>query len=447
MEIEQEFIQQVADELQRHPDVHDWSIRFVTDSSRQVFATNQHIDERREVNIQKLTAHIFHDLPAEHDGSPLRGSASFTLVPSPTSRLDAQHMLESSLVMAKATGNPYYSLPLPPTQGYPTVESCDKEILEHPLETLEELISTIAETSSHEAQIIASSTELFATTSTIHFQNSRGINATTQKTSIMLEMFLIASDSTNDTEHYILTNRCRASDLHIAELIRHNAQFARDSLNASIPKTHKGRVLISGDALVDLFSPFIYHSSAQTVYRSLSRLRIGEPIASASSSANATALTLSSSRMLPFGDETLAFDSEGIPARDTEIIRDGILQRYWATQRYAQYLGVPVTGNFGNIVMAPGQQPYDALRSEDPTYEIVAFSWMNPDSQTGNFVSEIKLGYLYSHGNKIPIKGGSLSGNVFSAFGNFTASSETQFTGNFSGPLALRFEDLTISGQ
>jgi predicted Zn-dependent protease len=447
MEIEHEFIEQVADEMQRHPDVHDWSIRFVDDSSRQVFATNEHIDERREVNNKKLTAHIFHDLPRENGGSQLRGSASFTLVPSPTPRIDAQHMLAQSLVMAKAAGNPFYALPLPPAQGYPTVENCDKEILEHPQESLEKLITAITDTVSKEAQIIASSTELFATTSTIHFQNSRGIDATTQKTSIILEVILISSDGANDAEHYILTSRCRISDLHVEELIRRNAQFARDSLKASIPKTHKGQVIITGEALEDLFSPLIYHSSAQTVYRSLSRLRIGEPISATGASANGTALTLSSSRILPFGVETLAFDREGIPAMHTEIIRDGVMQQYWANQRYAQYLGIPVTGEFGNIIMAAGKEPYDALRSEDPTYEIVAFSWMNPDSQTGDFVAEIKLGYLYSHGSKIPIKGGSVSGNVFSAFGNFSASSETQFTGSFSGPLALRFEDLTISGQ
>lgn len=447
MEIEHEFVQQVVDELQRHPDVHDWSIRFVADSSQQLFATNQHIDERREVNIQKLTANIFHDLPQENGGPQLRGSASFTIVPSPTARVDAQRMLEQSLVMAKAVGNPYYTLSLPPAQGYPTVESSDKEILEHPQESLEKLFTTITATVSKESHIIASTTELFATTSTIHFQNSRGINATTQKTSSMLEVILISSDGTNQTEHHILTSRCRINDLHIVELTQRSAQFARDSLKASTPKTHKGPVIITGEAIVDLFSPLIYHSSAKTVYRSLSRLRIGESIATTASPANGTALTLSSSRTLPFGDETLAFDSKGIPAMDTEIIRDGVMQQYWANQRYAQYLGIPVTGDFGNIIMAAGTQPYDALRSEDPTHEIVAFSWMNPDSQTGDFVAEIKLGYIYSHGNKTPIKGGSLSGNVFSAFGNFSASSETQFTGSFSGPLALRFEDLTISGE
>lgn len=358
-------------------------------------------------------------------------------------------MIGQSLLMAKAVGNPYYTLPVPPVEGYPLVESCDKEILERPREVLEALYTSISESISTEAQLIASATELFATTSTIHFLNSRGIDATTQGTSAALEVKLIASDRVQTAEHDLLTSRRRVSDLHIDEVMGRNAGFARERLNAQLPATHKGPVVVTGEALVDMFSPLIYHTSAQTSYQSLSQLRIGEPLTATTAQATGAKLTLSSSRTLPFGDKTLAFDREGVPAMDVEIIRDGIFQHYWADHRHAEYLGVPVTGSFGNIVMGVGNEPYRALLLDDPTYEIVAFSWMQPDVQTGEFVAEIRLGYLHAHGDKdkIPIKGGSLRGNVFDAFSHFSASTETQFTGGFSGPLAIRFEELTISGK
>lgn len=444
MEKTHDFAQQLADELRQFPDIHDWSIRELNEHSWQLFITNQHEDTRREVRTARLTVQIFHDFP--QSDPPLRGSASFTLVPSPTLRADAQRMIDQSLLMAKIVGNPSYTLPLPPAQGYPVVQSSDNEIIERPREVLDELFAAIATTISTEEQLVASATELFATTSTIHFLNSRGIDATTQSTSAALEVKLIASDGTHTAEHDLLTSRCRVRDLHIEEIMRRNARFARESLNAQLPATHKGPVVVTGEALVDMLSPLIYHTSARTAYLSLSLLHIGEPLSPTASQSTGAGLTLSTSRTLPFGDRTLAFDREGIPAMQTELIRDGIFRQYWADHRHAQYLGVPVTGSFGNIVMSPGSDPYQALISDDPTYEIVAFSWMQPDDQIGEFVAEIRLGYLHTHGEKLPIKGGSLRGNVFHAFNHFSASSETQFTGKFSGPLALRFEDLTISG-
>src|SRR5579864_3037749 len=278
MEQKHDYVQQLANEMRSHQDVDDWSIRAVNDHSWQLFATNQHLDTRREVYTNKLSASIFHDLPRNDGGPQLRGSASFTLVPSPTLREDAQRALDQSLLMAKTAGNPYYTLPQPPVQGYPSVQSCDQELLEHPREALEELFATISASISKEQQLTASSTEIFATTSTIRFMNSNGIDATTQATSVTLEMILIASDGSNYAEHSLLTSRRRLSDLDVEALIGRSARFARDSLQTHPPATHKGPVVITGEALVDLFSPLIYHTSAQTAYQSLSRLHVGEPI-------------------------------------------------------------------------------------------------------------------------------------------------------------------------
>ncbi|HEV2580524.1 MAG TPA: hypothetical protein VGT44_06690, partial [Ktedonobacteraceae bacterium] len=150
MEKTHDFAQQLADELRQFPDIHDWSIRELNEHSWQLFITNQHEDTRREVRTARLTVQIFHDFP--QSDPPLRGSASFTLVPSPTLRADAQRMIDQSLLMAKIVGNPSYTLPLPPAQGYPVVQSCDNEIVERPREVLDELFTTINATIGTEEQ-------------------------------------------------------------------------------------------------------------------------------------------------------------------------------------------------------------------------------------------------------------------------------------------------------
>jgi len=88
----------------------------------------------------------------------------------------------------------------------------------------------------------------------------------------------------------------------------------------------------------------------------------------------------------------------------------------------------------------------DLLEDNKPVYHLVAFSWLNPDELTGDFVAEIKLGYRLEGRQAVPIKGGSLSGNLFEALAQVRVSRETQFTGSYIGPLALRFEHLSIAG-
>ena len=75
-----------------------------------------------------------------------------------------------------------------------------------------------------------------------------------------------------------------------------------------------------------------------------------------------------------------------------------------------------------------------------------AFSWLTPDQARGNFGSEIRVGYLFDKGMRTPIKGGTVSGNVFTALGTARYSRETVFRGDYLGPAAVRFTGLTVAG-
>jgi PmbA protein len=137
-----------------------------------------------------------------------------------------------------------------------------------------------------------------------------------------------------------------------------------------------------------------------------------------------------------------------VPAQRVEIINRGILSRFWATQRHAEYLDIAATGAFGNMEIAPGSTPFEGLfRGEGPTYHIVAFSAMDPDPLTGNFVGEIRLGYEIEKGQRSPIRGGSISGNLFEVLAKATLSSETMFMGDYLGPRGMRFAQITVAGE
>ena len=154
-----------------------------------------------------------------------------------------------------------------------------------------------------------------------------------------------------------------------------------------------------------------------------------------------------SNAVLPFGTESSSFDSDGFPGQRLVIIDNGVLQRFWARHRYAQYLQVPATGDFANIEIAAGSHPFATLfKDEGPLYHIVAFSAMSPDPITGDFVGEIRLGYELQGGQSRPIRGGSISGNLFAALSAAQLSRETVFLGNYLGPRGMRFPRITVAG-
>jgi predicted Zn-dependent protease len=151
-------------------------------------------------------------------------------------------------------------------------------------------------------------------------------------------------------------------------------------------------------------------------------------------------------RGLSYGTNASPFDSEGLPAQRVELIRDNKLMTFIAGQRYADYLGIAPTGAFGDLEVAPGTTPASSLLAE-PYVEIVAFSWFNPDTVTGDFTSEIRLGYIVDGEQRRPFKGGVLVGNVLNALANVRWSQETGFFGDYHGPTTARFIALQVAGD
>jgi predicted Zn-dependent protease len=155
-------------------------------------------------------------------------------------------------------------------------------------------------------------------------------------------------------------------------------------------------------------------------------------------------LNVWANRQLPYGVEANRFDGEGIPSQRLPLIQENVLQSFSASQRYAEYLQIPATGEFGVIEVGPGLHATADLLAE-PHVEVVAFSWFNPDPITGDFACEIRLGYVVDGGKRTPFKGGQLIGNYLAALAGARWSREEGFYGGYQGPSTVRFEQLTVA--
>lgn len=449
----------LAGTLAATPGADEWQARITHTREAQLYLIGSHDEAARAVTTERAHVRILNDHPAHADtmsaeatSSPsatVRGWSTITLLPgdlAEPARLAAR--LDDGVFMAGLTDNPTYHLPAPPAGGFPLVDTVDPALADperypHVLRSArDELEGAIAA----EPDVRLSSAELYLTREAFALRNSRGLVCSGDSTRVFLDAILIASDGAHEAEVHIERGRRRLSDLAIDATIRAFAGYARDTLQAVLPPTARGPVVISGPSLATLLSPLVFHASAQAKFLGVSRFAPGELVTSAPPRGDR--LSLASDATHAYGTRTAPCDDEGVPATRVLLVEDGVLRAYWAEQRYAQYLNIPATGAVANLLVGLGDIAPADFWGGETVYEIVEFSFMNPDAISGEFVAEIRLGYRHDpDGTVTPIKGGTLSGNVFAALADAHFAREPLFTGNYLGPAAIRFAELTIAGQ
>jgi predicted Zn-dependent protease len=305
---------------------------------------------------------------------------------------------------------------------------------------------------SRQTGVRLTSAECFSEYETVHLVNSRGIDARQEMTEMEVEFVLHAEKSGREVESMGVITRRRASDLGLAADVEEKARHALDLLQAGPPPAWQGPVVLRGDSLVEFMAsgstfgsvPLGRFGSASSKYSRLTNWEIGKPVFRGE--VKGDPLTVWANRTIPYGTDSSVFDSEGLPAQRVEFIRDNVLVNYTASQRYADYLGVPATGAFGVLELPPGRRNAASLLTE-PHVEILHFSWFHPDPVTGNFASEIRFGYMLENGVRKPFKGGQLIGNYMDALADVCWSAETGFFGTYVGPHTARFNDLKVAGE
>lgn len=432
-----------------------WQVDVVRDEETQVYVIGDRTESRRAVTNER--AHVtIHNRHAPHNPNltgPMLGNTDLTLLPGDTAdAASLQARLRGAVTMASLTDNPPYELPARPEAGFPAVETMDPALDGDASGALEETMRRLRQAVAGWSSVRLSSAELMVTRTSRVLRNSRGLTGFEPGTEVFLDFVLIAHEDGREAEFHAELQRRRLVDLNIEGTVDAYATFARHALHAATPATHQGAIVLSGEALANLFNPplaggpLAFHTSGQAAFQGVARLKPGDLVTG--EEPRGDRLTLFSDSLRPWGLRSAAFDAEGLPARSVAVIEEGVFRRHWADARYAAYLGIEPTGRFANITIPPGAWSLDALRSAagGTVYEIVSFSFMNPDPATGDFVAEIKLGYRHDEHGTTPIKGGALAGNAFSALGDARFSTQTYSDGRYFGPAAMRFANLTIAG-
>jgi predicted Zn-dependent protease len=451
--------QRIIDALRSHRGIHDWTLRLERSRGVQIYLAGTDVESVRQVSREAYEVEVFNDHPAPAGASPgpdrARGSATIPLARIDLGRLPT--ILDDAVTMAKLINNPPWSLAGPAQM--PNVELADPALIDASMATAAGLeaadqIRSLAE-GERSSGVRLSGAELFLTYYEEELANSQGAAASATSTRVLMEITLLARDSQDETEYFRQVEVRQIAGLALPETVRVGAELARDKLRASAPRTRIAPVVIAGEALNQMMGgqvtgasgAYIFQASARTAYEHLSRFELGasvygevEPVGDR--------VTLRANAQRPFGVGSYRWDSDGIPAQDLLVIEDGVLRARPATQRFAQYLGVPATGRAGLAEFAAGTRSRaDLLAGDEPILEVLDFSAPNVEALSGDFGMEIRVGYETSRDGRRPISGGSVTGNLFDAMADARFSSETLDLAQFAGPAAIRFESLQVAGE
>ncbi len=433
--------------LRARPDLQAWTVRHNRERETQCYAVRDAMEAKRAVSREWYEVAVMCDTTGASAGAtPACGTATITLMPDD----DIAQALDEVVLMASLVRNPPYAFPGP--AEYPAVALVDEELLADAPGTLDRLYTRLKAAVAQLPQVHLTAAELYGTVLTRRLLNSRGVDMQQVSTSLALEWVLIAQADGRETEMFVELTRRRAADVNIEGEVKQRAQWALDLLGAQAAPNTTGPVVlreaalanfVGGEELFEARNIFAVLGSARSKYSQLSQWEVGKPVFR--TEVTGDPLTLWANRQLPYGIQSDCFDAEGLPAQRVLLIENNQLANFVASQRYATYLSLPATGSFGNLEILAGQTAEADLLAE-PYVEVVVFSWFNPDSITGEFATEIRLGYLVDGQQRRPFRGGMLVGNVLDALANVRWSRETGFYGHYQGPRTARFGQLIVAG-
>ena len=197
-------------------------------------------------------------------------------------------------------------------------------------------------------------------------------------------------------------------------------EYVRDilSLPKSVKVPYKGKILLTPRVLNSLLAYTLLPSfSAENVQRNRSVLRgkIGEKVMGEH-------ITIIDDGTVDGGLYSSKVDGEGVPRRRTVLVENGILKGYLYDIKRANREGRESTGHgvrdYNTLpTVSPSNvliTPVDKLENYSEYLQInglIGCHTSNPI--TGDFSVEISNSYIVKDGDRIPVKKGMLSGNIF----------------------------------
>lgn len=284
--------------------------------------------------------------------------------------------------------------------------------------------------------------EFFVANKNVRIVNSLGVDRSFECMDVYIETAVTWKED-KEIEIYESYSMSNCNTKNLSDRIKKLFTVASEKPLAKMTPVVKDiNVILSGECLKEFFSYYFYNSNASHIYSKESVFQVGDNLQGENVLGDVLSIVLDP--FLPGSKNSRPYDSDGFLLKKVELIEKGRLLRYWGDIRFSSYLGIETTGTIGNFIVTGGTHTIDEMKKE-AYLELISFSDFQMDPTTGDFASEIRLGFYYDGNTLIPVTGGSVSGNIKNVHGDMKMSLETSTYDNYCGPTAISVRNVAIA--
>ena len=262
---------------------------------------------------------------------------------------------------------------------------------------------------------------LDAASGSVILANSLGFAGEYSATSMSLAAVPVASDGGKMQRDYWYDVRRKFSQMDSPEEIGVTAaKRTLRKLNGRSVPTQSVPVILEPNMARDLVGDIFSAVSGESIFRKASFLvgQLGEKVASET-------LTVIDDGTRPSGLGSRPFDGEGLPTRQTVVIRNGVLENYLLNTYTGRKLGMRSTGNAGrglvgapsveagNLFIRPGTHaPEEIIKSVSKGFYVTELIGFGVNIVTGDY-SRSASGIWVENGElTFPVQGVTIAGNL-----------------------------------
>ena len=411
------------------------------------------VDQDRDVHAQNMQLKLFVHLPIEGR----QGEVSKKLFPA----LPLGAQIDSAVEAAMQTDHQSWELPAEIPTRIPSLKTADPRMAEDLEGVTRTLTARIQDAVFKKRNTTFNSAEQFLSVHDREQHFSNGLVHRSSQSRIYVEAAFSfgRKNQRNESEsdEYLNTRwSVSLDDLGIEDLFDETSDRAEHSLDVAKPVTGKYPVIIDAEVLATLLNGHLSQLSAGNAYNGLPFVKPGQELIP---SATGDLMTVSLDPTLDCGADTAAVSEQGVLQKPLTLVQDNRVVSTITDKQYSDYLRLPATSVRGNVVLAAGKLSHPQLTQVAPrVIEILQFSGLFADPNTGTFSSEVRLARLYDNvkGTVSYLKGGSLSGSIVENFKGVRLSNRMVKRAHFSanslygqgyfGPEYALLSDVSIVG-
>ena len=421
----------IIEHLKKNPQVSDYKINLNRKESFELFFVKGRLETARCTDScdRQVTIYVNH--------GDYKGDSPFFVYPS-TTEAQLDEKIEGAVRNALLIENKPYELPGKETGEFQVASNFEGQALPELAMTIADAVFG-ANTLAHGS---LNSVEVFLNRHTDHVVNSRGLDKIQHRYTAMVEAIPTYNGETQSVELYEQYNFSSLSLEALTAEIARKMQEVQARYEAVTPDFSLDcPVVLQKQELHDLFSNFAGDLNYSTVYGHGNLFHKGDRV---QTEPTGDRLTLTMKGAAEGNIKSTSFDGDGMSLGEITLIRDGLVENYYGSNRFGQYLGETPTGNLGCLCVAPGSAKCADLEGK-AFLEVISMSGLQVDFFNDYIGGEIRLARYYDgKGGCTPVTGVSISGKLKEVLNHIRLSADTDIHDAYMGPAAAILSGLKI---